>query len=113
MGQTSAQFGHLVHVVDTLAGYVVKAVEVVAVGGYHHCAVLLSDGNDRLKDDALAVLNPLSHGVEVGGVVDSRGEYAFVVLALTFTVELFPTIRRRSGVWDGNLRVSRFFLPSR
>ncbi len=76
--------------VDTLAGYVVKAVEVVAVGGYHHCAVLLLDGNDRLEDDALAVLNPLSHGVEVGGVVDSRGEYAFVVLALTFAVELFP-----------------------
>ena len=50
------------------------------------------DRNDRLEDRPLALLDPLAHGVEVGGEVDSGGEEAAVVLALALAVELLPPL---------------------
>ncbi len=90
MSQTRAEFGHLVHLVDTLASDVVESVEVGFVGWYYNAVLLCGNGDDCFKDCALAVLNPLSHGVKVGRVVDSRRENAFVILALAFAVELLP-----------------------
>ncbi len=60
------------------------------VGGDTQLVVDVGHGDDGLEDGALAVLNPLAHGVEVGGEVDGCGEDALVVLALALAVELLP-----------------------
>ena len=92
VGELGAEFGHFVHFVHALAGQEVEAVEVLLVGGDAEAAVGLFDGEHGLEDGALAVLDPLAHGVEVGGEVDGCGEDAFVLLALALAVELFPPL---------------------
>ena len=45
-----------------------------------------------LPDGALALLDPLSHGVEVGREVARRGEDALMILALALSIELLPPL---------------------
>ena len=84
------QLSHLVHFVDATAGDIVQTVEVSLIARNLHVVVLRSNGNNRLKDRALAFLNPLTHRVKVGRVVDSCRENALVVLTFALAVELFP-----------------------
>ena len=92
MSQTGAQFGHLVDLVDTLAGQEVQSVQVLVVLREEQLLLWLFNGDDGLEDSALAVLNPLTHGVQVGGKVDRGGEDALLILALRLAVELFPPL---------------------
>ena len=52
----------------------------------------LIDRYHRLEDGALAVLYPLSHGVQVGREINRCGEYALVLLTLGLSVELLPPL---------------------
>ena len=90
MGQLGAEFGHLVHLVHAFAGQEVEAVEVFFIVGEEHGVAGLLHGDDGFEDAAFALLDPLSHRVEVGGKVHSGGEDAHTVLALTLAVELLP-----------------------
>ena len=86
------EFGHLVHFVHALAGEEVEAVEVLFVGGEEDGVVGVFDRDDGFEDGAFAFLDPLSHGVEVGGEVDCSGEDADAVLTFAFAVELLPPL---------------------
>ena len=90
MGQTCAQFGHLVHLVNTLAGKEVQTIEIFLVSGEEQFVVRLLYADDGLVDGAFTLLNPLSHRVQVGGEIARSGEYTLVVLAFALAEELFP-----------------------
>ena len=90
VGQLRAEFGHLVHLVHAATFEEVEAVEVFLVVGEEHGVAGLCHRDDGLEDGALAVLNPLAHGVEVGGEVDGSGEDALASLAFAFAIELLP-----------------------
>ena len=92
MRQTGTQLGHLVHLVDTLPCQEVQSVEVLLVAGEEQFAVRLLDTDDRLEDGALTLLDPLSHGVEVGGEVARGGEDALLVFSFALSVELLPPL---------------------
>ena len=93
MSQTGAELSHLVHLVDTLAGQEVQSVQILLVAGEQQAAVGLFDRDDGLENGALAVLNPLTHGVQVGSEVARSREDTLLVLALALAVELFPPLR--------------------
>ena len=90
VGQLGAEFGHLVHLIHAFAGQEVEAVEVFFIVGEKHGVAGLLHGDDGFEDAAFALLDPLSHRVEVGGKVHSGREDAHTVLALTLAVELLP-----------------------
>ncbi len=92
MGEESAELSHLVDLVYTLASEVVEAVEVGVVGGDYDLLVGLCNGDAGLEDDALSLLNPLTHRVEVGGEVGASGEDALAVFAFRLAIELFPPL---------------------
>ena len=58
--------------------------------GEEHVRIRGFDRNHGFKDGAFALLNPLSHGVEVGGEVHGSGEDSLSVLSFALAVELFP-----------------------
>ncbi len=90
VGNASAEFGHFVDLIDAFSGNVIEAVEIVVVGRDQRLVLRRFNGNNGLKYRAFAILDPLSHGVEVGRVVDGSREDAFFVFTLAFAVELFP-----------------------
>ncbi len=92
MSQTSAEFSHLVDIVHTLSLEEVETVQILVVVGEEQLLVGLLHRDDCLEDGTLAVLDPLSHGVQVGREVTSGGEDALVVLALTLSIELLPPL---------------------
>ena len=55
--------------------------------------VHLFDRDDGFENGAFAVLNPLSHRVQIGCEIDRCGENAFVFLAFALAVQLFPPLR--------------------
>ena len=92
VGELRAEFGHLVHLIDVLAGHEVEAVQVGVVGRNYDGVLGLFDGDNRLEDGAFAVLNPLAHRVQVGREIDGSGEDSLVVFTLALAVELFPPL---------------------
>ena len=92
MSNLGAQFGHLVDLIDTLASEEVETIEILFVGRNYNGAVGILDGDDCFEDGTLAFLDPLAHGVKVGGEIDRSREDALVVLTLGFTEELLPPL---------------------
>ena len=90
MSQLRTQFGHLVHFVHTLSGQEVQAVQIFVVRREEHLMVGLLDTDDGLEDGTFAVLNPLSHGMKVGGKIYGSRENTFLILSFRFSVQLFP-----------------------
>lgn len=90
MGKSRAGLGHLIDLVDMQVCYVIKPVKVSLLARYGEATLHLLDRYDRLENSALAVLYPLPHRMEVGGIVNRCGEYAAVLLALTLAVQLLP-----------------------
>ena len=90
MSQPCTQLGHLVHLINTLASQEVQAVQILFVLREEQFLLGFLNRDDRLEDGALAILNPLSHGVQVGGEIDAGGEDALLVLAFRLTIELLP-----------------------
>ena len=58
--------------------------------GEEHFVARSFHRNHRFKDAALTFLNPLAHGVEVGGEVYSSREDAHAILTFTFAIKLLP-----------------------
>ena len=90
MSQTGAEFGHLVYFVNALASEEVQTVKVLLVAGEEQLLLRLLDADNGLEDGTLAILNPLSHGVEVGGEVNTGREDTLLVLTFGLTIELLP-----------------------
>ncbi len=66
---------------------VVRDGELVGIGG---------EADDGLQQRALALLDILAHGVQVGGEIDAGGEEALALLALALAVELLPPLRHEA-----------------
>src|SRR5574344_2412294 len=92
VSKACAKLCHLVYVIHALAGEEVQSVEVLIVVGEEHCAVGLLYADDSFVDSALAFLNPLTHGVEIGSEVTRSGEDTLSVLAFALAVELLPPL---------------------
>ena len=92
MSQTGAELSHLVHLVYTLALEEVQAVEVLIVVREEQLLVRSLNADDGLEDRALALLNPLTHRVEVGSEVAGSREDTLLVLALALAIELLPPL---------------------
>ena len=90
VSQLGAQFCHLVNLVYAAAGQEVETVEVFLVRGNLQTGVGLLYADNGFKDGALAVLDPLTHRVQVGGEVNACGEDTLAVLALALAIELLP-----------------------
>ena len=100
---------YLVYFVDAFACDVVEAVEVRLVGGMRKFVLGLFYRNHGFEDYAFAFLYPLTHGMEVGGIVDGSGENTLMVFAFAFAVELFPPFAEEvefGAVVDENFRFS-------
>ena len=81
-----------VNFVHVHAGEEVKTVKVVLVVGDLERSSGLVDLNDCLIHDACAVLDELTHGVEICCVINACREDTSSVLALRLTVELLPPL---------------------
>ena len=90
VSEESAEFSHLVHFVHTLTREEVETIEVFFIVREKHFVARSFHRNHRFKDATLAFLNPLTHGVEVGGEVYSSREDAYAIFTLTFAIELLP-----------------------
>ncbi len=92
MSQTCAELSHLVDIVYALALKEVEAVEVLIVVWEEKLTVRLLDRDDRLEDRTLALLDPLTHRVEVCREVAGCREDTLAVLTLALSVELLPPL---------------------
>ncbi len=90
VSELSAKFCHVVHFVDTLACEEVQTVEVFFVGWNSECVVWSIHRDNRFEDGTLTVLNPLTHGMEVGGEIHCCWEDALLVLTFGLAIELLP-----------------------
>jgi hypothetical protein len=70
MGESCSELGHCAAVLYMLAGEIVELVEILAVRLDDYAAVGILNVDDSLEHYAVAFLDELAHGVEVGGVVD-------------------------------------------
>ena len=96
MGQQGAPHGLLGHELEGLAGEEVEAVHVVGVVGNGDAPAGLGELHHGLQQDALALLDVLAHGVEVGGELHAGGEEALALLALALAVELLPPLGKEA-----------------
>ena len=69
MCKAGSELCHLVHIVHAFARKEVQTVKVLLVVGEEQRLVRLLYAQHSLEDGALALLNPLSHGVQVGSEV--------------------------------------------
>ena len=99
VSQASAEFSHLVHLVNVLASEEVQTVEVGIVVRNDHAVAHIAYRKHGFEDGAFAILNPLTHRVEVGGEVNRCWENAQMVLTFAFTVELFPPFSEIVEAW--------------
>ena len=79
--QHRAEFCHLVHLVHALAGEEVQSVEVCLIVWEIYLVVRRLHRDNGLKLMALAVLDILSHRVQVGGEVHACREDTLTVFA--------------------------------
>ena len=82
VSQTSTQLCHLVHLVYALASEEVQTVKILFVLREEQLLLGLLDADDGLEDGTLAILNPLTHRVQVGSEINACGEDALLVLTL-------------------------------
>ena len=92
MSNTHSELGHLIDLIDTLTCQIVQTIEISFVLLDAQLAIGLGDADDRLEDIALTLLDPLTHGVEVGREVDSGIEDPLMVLPFALAVELLPPL---------------------
>lgn len=100
MSEASAEFSLLVDFVDTFVLEVVDTVEVFCITRDSEGIGRFLDRNNCFKDCSFAVLNPLSHRVEVSCEIDSGGENTFTIFSFRLAVKLFPPFgeEMQSGV---------------
>ena len=92
MSQLNTQLGHAIYLRDTLAGHEVQAVQVLLVGLDHHLVLRCGYRDNRLEEGTLALLDVLTHRVQVGREGYAGGEDTLAFLALRLTVELLPPL---------------------
>ncbi len=81
MGESGAEFCHVVAVLDVLSCEEVELVEILLIRADNDVPLGLFYVEDGFKHDSGAFLDELTHGVKVCGVVDAGGEDALAVLA--------------------------------
>ena len=87
MGETGAEFGHFVYFVYSATLEEVQTVKVFVIMGEENLMVNLFNAQHGFENRTLALLNPLSHGMKVGGKVNRCRENALVVLAFALTIK--------------------------
>ena len=84
--------GLLVDFVQIHSGKEVQSVQIVFVVRDLECMTRCIDGDNRLKQNPLAVLDVLSHGMKIRRIVNAGRENAAAVLAFRFAEELLPPL---------------------
>ena len=92
MGKNYAQLCHLIHLIQAFACKEVKTIQVVAIGLDGNLTLGLTNTDNSFKQGTLALLNILSHRVEVGSECYACGEDTLVLLTLALAIELFPPL---------------------
>ena len=92
MGQQRAVHGLLADEVHALARQEVQAVAICLVVGDGVLVLRRAEAHHRLKEMALALLDILPHGVQVGGELHAGGEQTLALLALGLAVQLLPPL---------------------
>ena len=92
MGQDGAQAGHRAAVFDVLSGEEVQLVKVLGIRTDNDAAIGILNVDNGLEHHPLALLDELSHGVEVRSIGDGSGENALALLALGLAVKLLPPL---------------------
>ena len=82
VSQTSTQLCHLVHLVYALASEEVQTVQILLILREEQFLLGFLDADDGFEDGTLAILNPLTHRVQVGSEIDRSGEDTLLVLTL-------------------------------
>ena len=90
MGDDGALLGVVVDLGQRLWNQIVDSVKILLVGGDDDVLGRGFDAEDGLEHEALALLDVLTHGVEVGGEAKAVREDAFAFFALALAVELLP-----------------------
>ena len=93
MGEDRAVHSALVDKVYILACQIVQSVQIHRLFVDDDLFPGLLYIENGLEQDPVAVLDELSHGVQISGQVYGCREDAFLVLALALAVELFPPLR--------------------
>ena len=86
------QLGHLVHLVHAFACQEVESVEVILIVWEWHSIVALLHADNGLEQHTLALLDILTHRVQVGRQVHASREDTLAVFALRLAVQLFPPL---------------------
>ncbi len=92
MGEKRSLHGFAVDIGHTFAGYEVQTVGIVGLLLDDHFTDGLVEGDDSLKQDTLALLDVLAHGVKVRGEDGGCRVNALAVLALALSEELFEPL---------------------
>ena len=93
VGAERALEGLLLDKVERLALEVVQAVQILPVDLDGRAFARRGKADDGLEEVALALLDHLAEGVQVGREFHGRGEQALTVLALAFAEQLLPPAR--------------------
>ena len=93
MGAERALEGLLLDKVERLALEVVQAVQILPVDLDGRAFARRGKADDGLEEVALALLDHLAEGVQVGREFHGRGEQALAVLTLAFAEQLLPPAR--------------------
>ena len=88
--QDGALHGLLVHEVHVLAFEIVQTVEIICRRNEFHGLFRGFHIQDGFEQIAHAILDVLSHGVQIRRKVHASRENALLILALGFSIQLFP-----------------------
>ena len=77
-----AKFGHLIHLIYAFACQEVESVEVILIVWEWHSIVALLHADHGLKQVTLALLDILSHRVQVGGQIHACREDTLAIFTL-------------------------------
>ena len=92
MSQLSTQFCHLVYLVNALTFKEVQAIEVLIIVREEHLVFRSLNRNNCFEDCTFALLNPLSHRVQVCRKVNCCGEDTLAFLTLALAIQLLPPL---------------------
>ncbi len=99
MRNASAVLSLVVYLGHPFAGDEADAVRVVSGAGHNKLITRVRHVDHRLEQLAFALLDILSHGMEVCCKCHRCREDALALLALTLAVELFPPLGKENQRW--------------
>ena len=99
MRKLSTQFCHFIDLIYAFACKKVQAVKILIIVWEDDFLLWRRYGDDGLENDALSLLNPLTHRVQVGGEVHGCRIDALPFFSFTLTIELLPPFCKVMEFW--------------